>query len=252
MPESVSLCIPLHRSAAFLPELFARLRALNPVPSEILFLDDASEDDSAALVRRFIEAAALASEVRLLVNTANAGIAGAYNRMAREATGDWVHILDADDYPEEADFYARVKTALQPRYDIVVTALTSNARLLNRGSSALSRIVPREPPLWWPLLGSFATRSGVLYRRASLVAEAFPDPAYPGSDIVQLLRMRQGRGCAFLKSAHVYYRVHTSATSSGRRDYAQYRVALGGFGIGTRWAHRLDLALRVAGQRVAR
>lgn len=252
MLEPVSLCIPVFRSSAFLPVLFERLGALKPAPSEILFLDDASPDNSAAMVRQFIETVAPATDVRLLTNTANTGIAGAYNRLAREARGEWVHILDADDYPLEPDFYARIARAVRPGCDVIVTALRSNSRVLNFGASSLGWMVPQEPPLWWPLLGSFATRSGVVYRRNQLLRQLFPDPAFPGSDVIHLLRLRRDRGCLYVGDAHVYYRVHASAASSGERSFDRYRTELQEFNAASRWAHRLDLAARMLGQRLVR
>lgn len=251
-PERVSLCIPVFRSAAFLPELFSHLRVLRPAPAEIVFLDDASPDESGALVSEFIRSMPRDMGLRLLVNDRNAGISAAYNRLAQEASCAWVHILDADDYPVQPDFYAGVARSLRPEYDVVVTALRSNSALLHLGATALSWLVPNKPPLWWPLLGSFATRSGVLYRRSALLRQAFPDPAFPGSDIVHLLHMRQRGHCSYRADLQVFYRVHSAATSSGPRDYGRYRASLGAFGIATRWALRVDLALRTLGQRIAR
>lgn len=109
---SVSLCIPVYRSAEFLPDLFERLRALEPKPAEILLLDDASPDQSATLISNFAKQPLPQLNLRLIRNTSNTGIAAAYNRLAQEARAEWVHILDADDYPVEVDFYARVATEL--------------------------------------------------------------------------------------------------------------------------------------------
>ena len=252
MPDSISLCVPVYRSADFLPWLFARLQALRPGPAEVIFLDDASPDESCRLIQQYINSVPSGCAIRLVTNRANTGIAAAYNRLAREARSDWVHILDADDYPVETDFYARIQSDLQPSRDVVVAAVRSNSRLIDYSSLALGWLVPRAPPHWWPLLGSFATRSGVLYRRQALLEQPFDDPAYPGSDVVHLLRLRRERRCSFVSGAHIYYRVHASATSSTERDYGRYRAALDEFGLPTRLSHRLDLALRTAGQRIAR
>src|SRR5437667_5741570 len=173
---SVSLCIPVYLSAEFLPGLFERLCALEPKPAEILLLDDDSPDQSATLISSFAKQALGHFNLRLIRNTSNTGIAAAYNRLAQEARAEWVHILDADDYPVEVDFYARVATELDLQRDLVVTALDSNSRVLRWGASVFGGIVPYEPPRWWPLLGSFATRGGVIYRRERLLAQPFPDP----------------------------------------------------------------------------
>ena len=249
---SISLCIPIFRSAAFLPELLERLHALDPKPAEIIFLDDASPDESADLLRRLTKNVTPGLSFHLISNATNTGIAAAYNRLVREAHSEWIQILDADDYPVEADFYARVADELFPRRDILVTAIDSSSRLLRAGAAAFVWLVPNSPPQWLPMLGSFATRAGVIYRRDLLLATPFPDPAYSGSDVLHLLALRRNNNCGFTRKAHVYYRVHASATSSNRRTYRQYRLELSRLGWATRLAHMLDLGIRIAGQRISR
>src|SRR6516225_4647839 len=93
MGSKVTLGIPLHNSAPFLDELFTCLRGLDPAPAEIIFLDDASNDDSAARVDGFLASGAVAG-ARLVRSERNLGIAGAYNRLAQEASSEWIQVLD--------------------------------------------------------------------------------------------------------------------------------------------------------------
>lgn len=244
---TVSLAIPVYDSAKFLDELFACLRRLDPQPAEIVLLDDASTDDSLDRLHRFAETAP--GTVRVFTNARNMGIAAAYNRLARETRSEFVHLLDADDLICEPDFYARLRPALQQDVDAAVTGLRSNARWLDRCSRLFGAFVPRHPPTWWPLLGSFATRSGVIYRRARLLDVPFPDPAWPGSDVIHLLELRTGRRCTFLPAPHIHYRVHPDSQSSRQRDYSRYRQALAAFEWTIRLTHGADLALRGIGQR---
>ncbi|HET9651874.1 MAG TPA: glycosyltransferase, partial [Usitatibacter sp.] len=94
--SSISLCVPMFRSAAFLPDLVRRLSGLDPRPDEIVFLDDASPDDSGKLLRELADAASPRLDCRLIAHETNAGIAASYNRLVHEAASEWVHILDAD------------------------------------------------------------------------------------------------------------------------------------------------------------
>ena len=239
----------MHNSASFLDELFDCLRHLDPFPVEIVFLDDASTDDSLPRLQRFAVETRNRVPVRVLENERNAGIAGTYNHLAREARGEFLQILDADDLLVDRDFYARVQSSLQDDVDIVITGLRSNARLLDACSRTLGGTLPQRPPSWLPLLGSFATRAGVIYRRARLLEVPFPDPAWPGSDVIHLLRLRRTGGCVFLAQPRVFYRVHCDARSSQERDYSAYLYALKQLDRTTRTLHRLDLALRGIGQR---
>ena len=246
----ITLGIPVYNSAPFVDELFASLRRLSPAPAEIIFLDDASTDDSQSRVRNFI--AECSGNVRLVCNESNLGIAGAYNRLVREASSEWVQLLDCDDLIVESDFFARVAECMRDDIDLVVASLRSNAGALNFCARTLAPFVPRQPPIWWPLLGSFATRAGVLYRRERLLALPFPDPAYPGSDIIHLLKLRSAGRCVYVRNATVFYRIHAHAQSSRARDYATYRSELLRWAPLVRHAHSLDLWMRQLGQWLAR
>lgn len=244
----ISLCIPVYNSAPFLHELFACLRNLHPAPDEIVILDDASLDDSYSRIQQFAASVSARLPIRVLRNERNAGIAAAYNRLAGEARNEWVQILDADDLLVEPDYYAAVQAALLSDCDVVITGMDSNSRALRECSRWGAWLVPTRPPSWWPLLGSFATRAGVLYRQRTLAANPFPDPAYPGSDVIHLLHLRRLRKVKFLRRPRVFYRVHSTAQSSQQRDYSTYVAQLGAFGTAIRLWHSLDLRLRQLGQ----
>jgi glycosyltransferase involved in cell wall biosynthesis len=242
----VSLGIPMFKSGCFLPHLFDTLLSLDPRPSQIILLDDASPDESHEEAMAFARRAPF--PVTVLRNDTNQGIAAAYNRLARSAREDWIQILDADDFPVEKDYYARVGRLLTDDVSAVVTALASNSTALRIGNTFFGRLVPANPPRWLPLLGSFSTRSGVIYRRTRLLDHPFPEPAYPGSDIVHFLDLRTNSPIAFARDAHVFYRIHHGASSSQTRDFARYMDALKSFGGMTRLAYLADLVARRAGQ----
>lgn len=248
----LSLGIPVYNSSLFLDGLFACLRALDPLPDEIILLDDASSDDSLPRLQMFAEASSLPVPVRVLSNDRNLGIAGAYNRLAREARGEWMQVLDGDDVLVGSDYYAQVRPALIAENDLVVTALESNSALLGWGARLLAPLVPRYPPRWWPLLGSFATRSGVIYRRRLLLESPFPDPMYPGSDVIHLLGLRNERRCVYMRRPRVFHRVHSGSQSSRGRDYAVYQQQLARCGRAVRLVYGADIALRQIGHRWSR
>jgi glycosyltransferase involved in cell wall biosynthesis len=248
----VSLCIPMYRSAAFLAELFGRLRKLDPLPAEIILFDDASPDDSLEMASDFAADPPPGTRVRVLQSERNGGIAAAYNRLALEAQSTWLHILDADDYPLETDFYARIEPELRSDTDVVITSIDTSSTLLGTGNRLFAGLVPARPPRWWPLLGSFATRSGAVYRRERILELPFPEPAYPGSDVIHLLGLHNGRNCSYMRHAHVHYRIHEGATSSQARDYGPYLESLTRLELPTRLVFRIDLAFRRFGQRWGR
>lgn len=248
----VTLAVPMYNSASFLGELFERLRALDPMPGEIVFLDDASPDECLALASEFALAMQGTVSVRVVAHQTNKGIGAAYNRLISEATLPWIHLLDADDYPLENDFYARLMDEAGPGVDILIAAMDAADGALRAGQAMLGWSVPASPPVWWPLLGSFATRSGLIYRTDTLRLHPFPDPAYPGSDVVHYLGIRRPHNCRFTRKAHVHYRIHGGATSSKERDYGLYLSMLSGQRWPTRATYTIDLWLRRLGQKWSR
>ena len=86
----ISVIIPTYNRAGDIEGAVASIPGQTLPASEILIVDDGSEDDTQAVV------AALSGPVRS-VSQANAGVSIARNRGLREATGDFVAFLDVDD-----------------------------------------------------------------------------------------------------------------------------------------------------------
>lgn len=88
-PPLVSVVIPTYNYAHFLGEAIESAQAQAGVSTEIIIVDDGSEDDPAAVVRRY-------PGLRL-IRQENSGLAAARNTGWRNATGHFVVFLDADD-----------------------------------------------------------------------------------------------------------------------------------------------------------
>jgi succinoglycan biosynthesis protein ExoO len=95
----VSVIMANYRGAK---HLFAAINAVlrqSHADLELIVADDASPDDSAAIVRQAI---ANDSRVRLIEAAANSGPSATRNRALDAASGDWIAIVDSDDllHPE--------------------------------------------------------------------------------------------------------------------------------------------------------
>ncbi|MBN2309984.1 MAG: glycosyltransferase family 2 protein [Candidatus Hydrogenedentes bacterium] len=88
MATTYSIIIPAYNAAAFLARLLESLRAQTRPPLEIIVVDDASTDDTAALAGEF--------GVRYERLGENRGPAAARNRGAELAQGEWLVFADAD------------------------------------------------------------------------------------------------------------------------------------------------------------
>ena len=93
---TVSVIIPAYNAAAYVTRAVESALAQTHKPLEILVVDDGSKDDTREVVRR------MPPPVRL-IEKENGGPASARNLGASLAKGDWLALLDADDwwFPEK-------------------------------------------------------------------------------------------------------------------------------------------------------
>ena len=95
----LSILIPAYNVDLYLEECLASI-AQQLVPGiEIIVVDDASTDDSAAILQRFEGVVGPALRVVTLAN--NTGLAAVRNRLLREAHGDYCWFVDGDDVMAE-------------------------------------------------------------------------------------------------------------------------------------------------------
>lgn len=89
-----SVIVPAYNAEPFVRRAIASVLTQTEQYCEVLVVDDASSDATAAVVGRI---AAQDARVRLFRNTINMGPAASRNRGIAQARGDWIVLLDADD-----------------------------------------------------------------------------------------------------------------------------------------------------------
>jgi GT2 family glycosyltransferase len=96
---SASIVIPVHNQAAYTEACLAQLVATLPArfTGEIIVVDDASSDDTPALLARW---SATDARIRVLHNSQNRGFLHTSNRGAAAATGDVLVFLNNDTLPQ--------------------------------------------------------------------------------------------------------------------------------------------------------
>ena len=89
----VSIVIPSYNSSSYIMD--AVKSALNQTYDnlEVIIADDASTDDTCAMIRKIRD-----PRVKLIERTENGGAAAARNSAIRAATGRYIGFLDSDDY----------------------------------------------------------------------------------------------------------------------------------------------------------
>ncbi len=112
----ISVILPTHNHAAFLPEMAKHLRSQTYRDWECIVVDDGSSDDTSDIVRRFAE-----SDSRFrYVYQKHQGLSSARNEGLRRAQGEYIQFLDADDALETQKFEKQLALLqAEPSIDIV-------------------------------------------------------------------------------------------------------------------------------------
>ena len=202
----VSVIIPVHNSEAYLAEAVASIRAQDYPALDILVIDDGSTDCTPAVV------AGLGDDIRRMWQV-QAGPAAARNRGLRQARGDLIAFLDADDVWPPHKLRAQVGRLLaEPALDVVL----GRVQPLNVPPSAASEGVIDVH------LGSAVFRRGV-FDHVGL----FDEGLTYSEDHDWFLRAReQGVRMTVLRQVTLLYRRHDGSLTrqSGHQGYQLPRV----------------------------
>jgi heptose III glucuronosyltransferase len=113
---TLSVVIPVYNGTPYLPQLIDSLLAQQRAPDEVIFVDDGSTDDSAALIARL--GSGLAG--LRVIGQKNQGQAVARNVGMRHATGRYLAFLDADDMVDAGMYATLVRLAEEEQLDIAM------------------------------------------------------------------------------------------------------------------------------------
>ena len=94
MTAGITVVIAAYNAAGTIARAI-RSALAEPEVAEIVVVDDASTDETAALARACDDGS---GRLRVLVQPSNAGPSAARNRAIRESVAPWIAILDADDF----------------------------------------------------------------------------------------------------------------------------------------------------------
>jgi len=122
-PPKVSVLIPTYRYGRFLPEAIESVLAQTFTDFELIVSDDASPDDSAAVIRRY---AAKDTRIRAQLHPRNLGMVSNWNWCLQQARGEYVKFLFGDDLLCSPDSLGAMVRALEaePRAALVASART--------------------------------------------------------------------------------------------------------------------------------
>lgn len=114
MKPLVSVIVPLYNASAYIVEALESVLASTYRPLEVVVMNDGSTDDSLSVAQAFAKEH---KEVRVL-SQANAGVSAARNHAIREAKGEYILPVDADD-KISSSFIAHAVEAMQEGVRVV-------------------------------------------------------------------------------------------------------------------------------------
>jgi glycosyltransferase involved in cell wall biosynthesis len=204
----ISVLVPTYNQAHFILECIESIRAQHiDFPIEILVGDDASTDDTADVVQRIADKDARVTLYRWPIN--ENGLRN-ITRLLEYAQGDFVTILEGDDYWITNDHLALSLRALEanPRLNFVC-ANFYHAYDKNMTKVGLKPLSPKLIYFWEAALGNFIQMGTLVFKRElyPAIPEAFMQ-LNTGDWPLLLYLLRRGRGL-FLTHYAMAYRQHS-------------------------------------------
>ncbi|BAY20650.1 family 2 glycosyl transferase [Calothrix sp. NIES-2100] len=116
-PE-VSVIIPAYNTSGYIARAIESALGQTLKNIEVIVVDDASTDNTLEVVRSFTD-----ERLKVFVNPENLGAGGTRNRAIKEAKGNWIAVLDSDDWYAPERLERLVQLAYQENADMIADDL---------------------------------------------------------------------------------------------------------------------------------
>lgn len=221
---SISFVVRLHNAARFAAAAVASALAQRHPGLEVLVVDDASTDDSAAIATRLIAAYKGPHRARLLRLEHNRGCGGALQAAAEAASGEVVVLADGDDL-SDPDRAAQVGAAFAADPTLLLVAHGQRA-IDAKGQPIAERAVTAAPPT---LIAAAAFGQGIAgavsaYRRRLLEGLSPLDGLMHSEDWLLTVRALALGRVAVLPRVLVSRRSHAGNVSGPTAELAAARA----------------------------
>lgn len=234
MKSLVSILIPMYNAEIFLSETIES--ALNQTWQniEIILVDDGSKDSSLAVARQYES-----SRVKIIAQE-NQGQSASENRALREAQGDFIQYLDADDLLAPDKIQRQM--ALLEDGNLECVAACEWSRFYNSPDDVM--FIPQ--PLWadfkpvdW--LVCAWEKHLMMHGATWLIPRQISDRAGWWTEELSLINdfdyfsriLLASQGVKFCWGAKTYYRSGNTGSLSGSKSYAAWKSAFRSLELGT-------------------
>ncbi len=194
---TISVVIPMYNSAATVLAALESVAGQTLPPSQIVVVDDGSTDESAALVEQFLRREGHIPS--LLLRQSNQGPGAARDTGVKNARGDYVALLDADDtwMPDKLSVCAQA--IAQHKLDLIGAPVRSACR-----AEDPFRLISPQAMLF---TNPYFTSTVILSRAAYAIAGGFHRTQRYSEDYALWLEFAwRHLRCGWMSDAHAAYR----------------------------------------------
>jgi len=120
MDEKISVIIPIYNAEKYLKQTLDSIRSQTYLNLEIICVLDCPTDNSSAIV---YEAAKEDNRVRPVKHSENSGLPAARNTGVKNAGGEYIHFMDADDLVNPSFYDALIEVAVNADADVAACSV---------------------------------------------------------------------------------------------------------------------------------
>ncbi|MGC2332307.1 MAG: glycosyltransferase family A protein [Candidatus Acidiferrales bacterium] len=214
--NSVSVVIPTYNYGRYVTEAVESALAQTLPPMEIIVVDDGSTDDTAARLRPYMGRISY-------IHQENKGLPAARNTGIRNATGEWIALLDSDDVWHRQKLEMQLR-AVEARTDVALVGSPSAPTL--DGPLPVPKVY--ELTVRDLLCSGMVGPSSMLIRRSSFFDVGYFDETLRSvEDRDMCLRLAARFRCVLVDSECWWYREHPGQMiRNANRMFTNYRRVL--------------------------
>ncbi len=218
VPPRVSIIMLTYNRAAFIAAALKSVQAQSYQNWELIILDDGSTDNTEAIVAPYLQDA----RFRYVKDSTNQGLYARRRESLSHAGGEYIAILDSDDYWTDAEKLMEQVTYLTKHPSCVVlgtfiTLVDKDGTVIGKNSYHTDDASIRRALLW---RNQFANSSVVMRRSALLKTTGYQNYA-PCEDYELFLQLGHHGTFGNLPSYSLAYRVHESGESARKVKVAK-------------------------------
>ncbi|MEY2701666.1 MAG: hypothetical protein RLY43_299, partial [Bacteroidota bacterium] len=206
----VSVTICTYNRANFIMQAIHSIEEQTYKNIEIIIVDDASTDNTEELIKNYSSPL----PIKYFKNKKNINIAGTRNETIKYSSGEYIAILDSDDFWIDKEKISRQVTFLESNSDFALTgthaqAIDYKGAIIGEFKNPLSATEIKKILL----LKDPFVHSSVVYRKRLLPENPFNKTKSPFEDYELILRLGRKYKMQNLDILGVAYRIHSDGES---------------------------------------